>query len=356
MISFYPGPSRVYDEIPKYVQDAHKKGILSINHRSDEFIKISKKTITLLKEKLDIPKDYTIFFTSSATECWEIIAQSFISKRSYHIFNGAFGKKWHEYTKRICSGARDYPFTQDESLNPSKYRFGTGDGVVCVTQNETSNGTQITNEVIHQIKQNNPSHLLAVDATSSMGGIALNFSAADIWFASVQKCFGLPAGLALLICSPQAIARAKEINDTTHYNNVVFMNEMMEKWQTPYTPNVLNIYLLMRVMEKRKHISEIEKKVIKRYRLWNDFFRKHGSLKHLIGDQSLHSYTVVPISASADVIQEVKQKAKAKGILLGEGYGDLKASTFRIANFPAIKKAEIEKLKHLLQKEIRLSV
>ena len=82
MISFYPGPSRVHDEIPGYVKDAHKLGILSINHRSPEFVKMSEKTIRLLKQKLNIPKTYTVFFTSSATECWEIIAQSLITEQA----------------------------------------------------------------------------------------------------------------------------------------------------------------------------------------------------------------------------------------------------------------------------------
>ena len=66
----------------------------------------SSKTITLLKEKLDIPKDYTIFFTSSATECWEILAQSLIVTRSFHIYNGAFGEKWYDYTLRLKPAAQ----------------------------------------------------------------------------------------------------------------------------------------------------------------------------------------------------------------------------------------------------------
>ena len=93
MISFYPGPSRVHDEIPEYVKEAYKKGILSINHRSEAFMKLSERTITLLKSKLEIPEDYTVLYTTSATECWEIIAQSVIQKSSFHFFNGAFGKK-----------------------------------------------------------------------------------------------------------------------------------------------------------------------------------------------------------------------------------------------------------------------
>jgi phosphoserine aminotransferase len=349
MISFYPGPSRVHDAIPKYVKQAFKKGILSVNHRSDEFMEISERTISLLRKKLDIPKEYTIFYTTSATECWEIIAQSLLTKRSYHLFNGSFGEKWFSYTKRIGSGVRQYPFQQEEILNPKKYKFGSGPGIICITQNETSNGTQVSNEVIREIKENNPGHLVAIDATSSMAGIHLDFKAADIWFASVQKCFGLPAGLGIMACSPAAMKTAKKINEGNHYNSLTFMDDMMLKFQTPFTPNVLNIYLLMRVLEKSRSIRQVEKKITKRYWAWVEFFAKHKTLKHLIGNTDAHSYTVIAVTAAPEIISNIKKEAKKNGLLLGEGYGELKASTFRIANFPAIKKAEIETLKDFLK-------
>jgi len=34
MITFAPGPSKVYDALPNYLQDAYAQGILSANHRS----------------------------------------------------------------------------------------------------------------------------------------------------------------------------------------------------------------------------------------------------------------------------------------------------------------------------------
>jgi phosphoserine aminotransferase len=348
LISFYPGPSRVHDEIPGYVKDACKKGIVSINHRSDEFMEMAEITVKLLRKKLNIPKDYTILFTSSATECWEIIAQSLIAKRSYHVFNGSFGQKWFDYTKRIASGVRQYPFEMEELLNVNKYKFGSGPGVICLTQNETSNGTQVTCETIRAIKENNPGHLVAVDVTSSMAGIALEFSAADIWLASVQKCFGMPAGLGLMICSPAAVQMATKINERDHYNSLPFMLDMIQKWQTPFTPNVLAIYLLMRVMKDADPIETIDKKLRKRYRQWTTFFEGSKNLRHLIKNKAAHSFTVIPITAKAEVITEIKKAAKKKNLLLGEGYGDLKSSTFRIANFPAIKKSEIEKLQNFL--------
>jgi phosphoserine aminotransferase len=349
MISFYPGPSRVYDDIPRYVKDAFKKGILSINHRSEEFTKISERVITLMHEKLHIPGDYTVFFTSSATECWEIIAQSLITKKSYHLYNGAFGQKWFDYTKRLHSGAKNYPYNPEEEISPQKHQFRGSDAVFCVTQNETSNGTQVSSRIIRALAAGNPGHLIAVDATSSLGGIKLEIDAADIWLASVQKCFGLPAGLGLMICSPRAIKRMKAIDEKDHYNSMTFMNDMMQKWQTPYTPNVLNIYLLMRVLEDVKHINAIDKKIRRRYRRWVSFFKETKTIRHLIENQEVHSHTVIPVAAESSAVESIKKGAKKKGILLGEGYGELKATTFRIANFPAIKKSEIEKLQSFLK-------
>jgi phosphoserine aminotransferase len=348
MISFYPGPSRVHDEIPKYVADAHKAGVLSMNHRSDEFMKISEKVITLLKVKLKIPKDYTIFYTTSATECWEIVAQSIISEKSIHIYNGAFGEKWFEYTKRLRPKAEGISFGIEETLKAKNLRWSDGE-LICLTQNETSNGTQVSNAVIQAVRKNNPDHLVAVDATSSMGGMALNFRAADIWLASVQKCFGLPAGLGLMVCSPRAMERAMGLGEKDHYNSLTFMTRMMEKWQTPFTPNVLNIYLLMRVMEKAPDISVTQQRLEKRYAAWMKFLAGRKDLQHLIGNPATHSTTVIPVKGTPEAILEIKTRAKKKGLLLGEGYGDWKTTTFRIANFPALKQTEIDLLKRFLE-------
>lgn len=349
MISFYPGPSRVFDAIPGYVRDAHKNGILSVNHRSQDFMAMSKKTIALLKQRLAIPKAYSVFFTSSATECWEILAQSVLQNNSIHFYNGAFGQKWFEYTRKLHRGAVPSPFELNELPNeetiPGDFR-----GIVCVTQNETSNGTQLTSRWQQALRSRCAGALIAVDATSSMGGVKLDFKSADIWFASVQKCFGLPAGLGLMICSPAALERAARINERDHYNSLPFMMEMMEKWQTPFTPNVLGIYLLMRVLEDNPGVGETEKVLQKRSSSWVDFLEDRRAISNLIKNHEVRSTTVLAVTAEEGLVSDIKKKAKKNGLLLGEGYGAFKPYTFRIANFPALKDSEIKTLKSFLQK------
>lgn len=345
MISFYPGPSRIYPKVTRYMADACREGIVSINHRSEAFMELYRTTIQLFKAKFFLPDQYALYFVSSATECWEIIAQSLTERLSIHLFNGAFGQKWHGYASQLVS-TKAWPFDVQHVLQPSKYSDAD---VICITQNETSNGTQVKAGIIQRIRQLNPDALIAVDATSSMGGIQLNWSDADIWFASVQKCFGLPAGLGILICSPAAIRKAEFINEREHYNSLLLLEEMRQRNQTSYTPNVLGIYLLMRVLQDMKDIVRIEKTIRGRYRKWERFFdEKSPNLNFLIQNKKVRSYTVLTIATQPEILEELKNKARESGFMLGEGYGAWKQNTFRIANFPALKRSEIARLMDFL--------
>ncbi len=348
MISFYPGPSRLYHRIPEFMQEACEQGVLSINHRSPEFVAISGKAIRLLKAKLNVPDDYTVFFTSSATECWEIIAQSLIRQNSYHLYNGAFGEKWREYTQKLRPGADGQAFGIDDELSPALHAVPEEAELIAVTQNETSNGTEVSNQVLRAYREKYPDKLIAVDATSSMAGVVLEFTQADIWFASVQKCFGLPAGMAVMICSPAAIRKAAEIGENRHYNSLISMVERMKNFQTTYTPNVLGIFLLMRVLESVPGIAETDRQIRKNAELWYTLLEGANGAELLVKNPSVRSGTVIAIRGKEEVISKVKKEAKEKGILLGNGYGTWKNDTFRIANFPSIETAEFNKLKDFL--------
>lgn len=353
MISFYPGPSKLDPLVPDLMYQAGKNGILSINHRSKEFIEISKKTIVQLKKKLLIPTDYEVFYTSSATECWEIIAQSLIEKKSYHIYNGAFGEKWFEYTHKLKPESLGLEFSFKEELNINNLTVPNDTELICLVQNETSNATQIQNKALHQIRKQYPNQLIAIDATSSMAGVKLDFSNGDIWFASVQKCFGLPAGIALLICSPAAIKRSLQLKENNHYNSLNFMIDKIKDYQTTYTPNVLGIYLLMEVMKKNKSINTTDKLIKSRINNWYTFFKTFQDVSFLIEKKENRSDTVLALTASEEKIKVIKAKAKKYGIVLGNGYGKWASTTFRIANFPAHTERDIKNLQAFFKKHLQ---
>jgi len=222
MLSFYPGPSKVHPEVLGFIQEAFSEGVVSINHRSERFEILLKDTLQILHEKWNIPQDYTLYFISSATEAWEIVAQSLIKKKSLHLYNGAFGKKWAHYAQQIITNAQSIEFGLNEDLKTVSNQIKEDDfDTICLVQSETSNGTGQKIDRSYFSAQKDA--IIAVDATSTMGGINLPWLEADIWFASVQKCMGIPAGLGVLICSPKALKRAKELNKKNHYNDILLM-------------------------------------------------------------------------------------------------------------------------------------
>ena len=348
MLSFYPGPSKVHPEALGYIQEAFEQGIVSINHRSERFEKLLETTFQELHNKWNIPADYTIYFVSSATEAWEIVIQSLVRKKSTHLYNGAFGKKWAHYAKAV---AESFEFTLDQSLAEVAQQLGPINGdTLCLVQSETSNGTgQQIRRADFQLADD---AIIAVDATSSMGGIELPWNEADVWLASVQKCIGIPAGMGLMICSPKALARAKELARANHYNDVLFLEENRRLFQTQMTPNVLGIYLVNRLTQQLPSLSETHQATLAKMKIWTDFWDQQSEFNYLIQREDLRLPTVLALKGPAEKIQTLHARCQAADIELGIGYGEWKNSSFRIANFPAHTKKDIETLINLLNYDI----
>ncbi|SHK81152.1 aminotransferase class V-fold PLP-dependent enzyme [Hymenobacter psychrotolerans] len=352
MYTFNPGPSQVYPQVRQYLQDAFDEGWLSAPHRGERFTGLMRQTVQELKNKLNVPQDYTVFFMSSATECWEVLAQSLTPRKSFHLYSGAFGEKWYEYAKALRPASVGYPFGLNEVPDVAALPLPDDEtDLVCITQNETSNATQLRDGFILNLYNRLGSALLAVDATSSMAGVQLKYIKADVWYASVQKCFGLPAGLSLMILSPRAVARLREINERSHYNSLASQYEKMLNWQTTHTPNVLNIYLLYRVLQDRPVIKAVHQHLQDRATKLYDYFEQATQLTPLVTNPETRSTTVIGLQGTPTLIEEVKRRALAQGLQLGNGYGNWKAGSLRIANFPAIPDAAFEQLVQFFAKE-----
>ena len=367
-MTFYPGPSKVYPQVANYLQEAFAEGILSVNHRSQEGMEIIRGAIEGLHQKLNIPDNYHVYFISSATEAWEIITQSLTREKSLHFYNGAFGEKWADYAEKLIQNVERITFSVNEL--PDLQTINNFKDVVCITQNETSNGTQIKD--LKPFRKAFPEAIIAVDATSSLGGIDFDYNDGDVWFGSVQKCLGLPAGMAIMICSPRTVERAIEINDRKYYNSLLFIHDNFQKFQTHYTPNMLSIYLVKKLMQEVENISSIDKRIKFQAKNWYDFFDNKVAQQHPLGtsvcssniqtevpngcccvtnlvkNPKVRSDTVITVEGTEEEIKQIKALTKAHGITVGNGYGSWKNTTFRVANFPAIEAFQIEALIKIL--------
>ncbi len=330
MINLYPGPSKLNPSIATFL--SHLPDVVSMNHRSDLFMELYQSVKDKFFHKFQVPSDYTLAFVSSATECWEILAKTYPTEHFSHISNGAFGNKWHQVN--INKGIKTELINFDINSLPEVKTYQKG--IVCLTHCETSNGTYLPKETLDNLNKQNPESLLAMDATASLGGIHINFNNIDITFASVQKCLGLPAGLGLLILSPRAIEKAKNLNQNSSYNTINNIVNNANKFQTTHTPNILNIYVLNNLLNVLENTLEAEQNLRQRF---SEIQSKYD-LKLLAENQEVQSPTVLAIKS--DEPNELINTCYQEGIVIGKGYGKWKSNSIRIANFPAHTMDELD--------------
>lgn len=346
MIHFTPGPSQLYPTVPQHIQLGLENHIGSLSHRSGKFKDIFSGTVEGLRTLLSIPKDPTIIFLPSATEGMERVLQGVVNKESYHITTGSFGEKFKEIAQDL--GKKAVTYSLDVRTGLQIPEIPDSAELLCFTQNETSNGSWIPLEMIYSLHEKYPEKLLALDIVSSVPYVDVDFQKIDIAFFSVQKGFGLPAGLGVLVLSPRAIERAVSVKNSGKnvgsYHSLLSLTEYAKKFQTPETPNVLGIYLLGKVVEdmNKKGIQNIRKETEQKAKMLYDFFEESSIFNPVILRKEFRSPTVLVASVKEAVA--VHEKVVEQDMVIGKGYGAFKDQHIRIANFPAHTINDVRKL------------
>ena len=211
---------------------------------------------------------------------------------------------------------------------------------------------------IHKIKRLYPDKLIAVDIVSSVPYVNLDFSLLDLVFFSVQKGFGLPAGLGVLIIGPRALAKSESLAKKNYYigsyHSFIELSSYAQKNQTPETPNVLVIYLLNKVINDmlKIGINNIRKNTNTKAKILYNFLDKNEKFKPFVKDKLIRSNTVITAEVK-NGSRDIVKKLKRKGFIVGNGYGIYKDKHIRIANFPS---HSIKSVKELIKQLSRLSI
>lgn len=346
-VNFTPGPSQLYFTVADHVRQAFRDGIPSISHRSKQFEQISKETTDGLRELLNVPTNYHIFFTGSATEIWERIFQNLVEETSFHLVNGSFSKRFQEIGIQLKKKAEGIEVPAGQGFEHVSVPGHTE--LIAVTHNETSTGVSLPEHWIHQLRQNNPDAILAVDAVSSLPYPDFDLNRIDTIFFSVQKGFGLPAGLGIWLVNERCVSRAEDIASRGHstgsYHNLASLLAHAKKYQTPETPNVLGIYLLGKVIGDflRRGIETIRKETEYKSAILYQALERAEGMSPFVVDKAFRSKTVI-VADTGEHTEKVASFLRTKGLYAGEGYGASKRSQLRFANFPAHSKEQFEAL------------
>lgn len=347
-INFTPGPSQLYFTVEDHVRQAFKDGIPSISHRSKTFEQISKEATDGIRQLLNVPSTHFIYFTGSANEIWERIIQNLVSEQSFHFVNGSFSKRFYEIAALLnkkptkIEAEHGAGFSDIPSISASVELIG-------VTHNETSSGVMTSPEFIYKLKEKYPDALMAVDAVSSLPYPSFDFSKVDTAFFSVQKGFGLPAGLGVWIVNEKCLAKADQLlskgTSIGSYHNLPSLHSHALKNQTPETPNVLYIYLLAKVIQDmlRRGIDVIRRETDYKATLLYQTLESHPLLRPFVKEKSWQSKTVI-VAHCGEHTERLTKFLIEKGMQPGDGYGAGKKTQLRFANFPTHSKEQFELL------------
>lgn len=345
---FTPGPAQLYPTFEQHLQTFVSNQLGSISHRSQQYRDLQKFTVDQLRILLNVPETHQVLFLGSASEAWERILFSCVELESFHLVNGSFSKKFCEYSTALNKYAHNFEKPMGEGFTADEINVPEYAELICVTHNETSSGVQMPVSEIHKLKKKNPNKFIAVDIVSSAPYPALDYNLIDTAFFSVQKAFGLPAGLGVWIVSEKCLEKAKHIKSQF---SIGAHNDLPTLWknalnnETPSTPNVMGIYLLGKIAEdfNKIGVEAIRKETEQKAALIYNFIGKTAGFSSFVKEKQNRSQTVIVANVeapSADIIKQVKEK----GMVIGSGYGQYKGSQLRIANFPATSTDAVERL------------
>lgn len=352
---FTPGPSAIYFTVEDHIKTALKEQIPSISHRSKKFKSIYQHTVEQLRLLMNIPDGYHILFTGSATEIWERLIQNCIENNSYHLVNGAFSEKFYSMALAYKKDALALESAPGTCAKLEELQIPDDCELIAITQNETSTGAAQPLEDIYAIRKSHPEMLLSVDGVSSFPFIDLDFTQIDSAYFSVQKCFGLPAGLGVWIvnekCLEKAITLEKKGLAIGQYHSLPTLIEQGKQFQTPETPNVLNIYLLGKVAEDMLYrgIKNIRNETAYKAALLYNAIEKNNAFEPFVKEKRFQSKTVI-VAETTNPAEQVITYLREKNIEIGSGYGAFKKNHIRIANFPTHSKEQVEGLVDIIDK------
>jgi len=352
---FIPGPVMVVEDVLQQLARP------TLGHRLKEYAQLHEETVGMLKQIL-FTEQNVFLSTSSASGIWEASIRNCVDFDETVLATccGAFSDKWANVAKscgrnvdelKVEWGKATTPEMIDERLATGKY------AAITLVYNETSTGLMNpVYEISEMMKAKYPDVLVFVDAVSGMIGLPLEFDKLgwDVVFASVQKAFAIPPGLTVFAVSNRALEKSKSVPYRGYYFDFQAFAKSAQKNQTPTTPAIPHIMALN--YQCHKLVKEGMENVWARHKQMGDFVRRWAKERFdVFCEDKYASNTLTTVTNTrginvGDVIKAVQQKHNTA---FGNGYGDLKEKTFRIAHMGDITLDDLKELLGWLDKEVQ---
>ncbi|OLT48128.1 phosphoserine transaminase [Cellulosimicrobium sp. CUA-896] len=208
---FGSGPSKVRPAQVRALADAGVS-LLGTSHRQAPVRSLVRRTREGLTALFDLPDGYEVVLgNGGSTAFWDVATACLVRRRAQHAAFGEFGAKFAAAT----SAAPFLEPSQVLTAPPGSVAHPEPADDVDVhawPHNETSTGAMAPVRRVAGSRERGA--LTLVDATSGAGALPVDVSETDVYYFAPQKVFGSDGGLWLALCSPDALARADEVESS----------------------------------------------------------------------------------------------------------------------------------------------
>lgn len=333
---FLPGPTEVRREVMEAMLAP------MIPHRGRAFEELFARVQAGLRVVFGTERPVLVS-TSSASGLMEAAVRCAPDGRILSLVNGAFSARFAAIA-RACGREVDelaVPWGATFDLDDVRRVLGAGRFVaLTVVHSETSTGVLSDVRSIAALAREHGAAAL-VDSVSGVGGAPLR---ADEWgldfvLTGSQKALAIPPGLAFGVASAEYVRRARDVAGRGLYLDVVEMEAMAARNQTPTTPALPQLFALDRQLESivaagietrwREHAAMAEST----WRWARATGERLGADVGVLAPEGACSPTVTAITLPAGVAApDVVRAVAARGFVVGGGYGKLRDATFRIGH------------------------
>ena len=344
---FGSGPSKIRPEATDALA-AVAPTLLGTSHRQAPVKDLVRRIRTGLDTFFVLPDGYEVALgNGGATLFWDAACQCLVREQSAHAVFGEFSSKFAAAVRR-APHLKDPVVVESQPGTHPVLDGRPGVDAYALTHCETSTGVAMP---VERPAGADADALVLVDATSGAGGLVMTPSSVDAYYFSPQKSFGSEGGLWLALLSPAAIDRLTTLaseRPVPAMLDLALALENSRKDQTYNTPAIATLYLMAEQLDWMIAQGGLD---------WAaaSCAAKAGHVYQWAGDRDWASPFVADAAQRSNVVAtvdleptvdaaQVSATLRAHGIVDVDAYRKLGRNQLRIALFPAVTLADVERL------------
>ncbi len=341
--NFYAGPSILPDVTLEKTAEAVMNfagtgiSIMSISHRSKEFVAVMEEAQQLFKELLNIPDGYSVLFLGGgASTQFAMIPYNLLNKKAAYLNTGAWSKKAIKEAKLfgdvdVVASSEDKNF----SYIPEGFKIPEDADYFHITTNNTIYGTEIKYDMDSPVP-------LVADMSSDIFSREVDVSKYAIIYGGAQKNLA-PAGVTFVVIRDDILGKVDRaiptmLNYKTH----------IEKGSMFNTPPVLPVFAALQTLRWLKEmggVQEMNRINMKKAGMLYDEIDRNSMFKGTVGNKdhrSIMNVCFVMNDGFEDKEKAFLDFATGKGMVGVKGHRSV--GGFRASLYNALPMESVEAL------------